>query len=136
MNLPYAVFVFAPTSSNLFAATTRPNLPNTYGLPGGKIDKSDISNSLSNTLHNAILREASEEGWLLDDINTDIVYQTFIENEKLVVWITAQKATKLQSFKEQGRISPVELPLKELAPFYNNSNAIIGYELYKATRTP
>lgn len=134
IEIPYAVFVFAPSSDGLFAATTRPGLKNVYGLPGGKIDKADHGSTLQETLLNAIIREAKEEGWKLINVNTDIVYFCYWENKK-TVWVTAERAIKLSHYKEKHRIQPIELPLHAIAPHYNNNNAIKGYEKYKSSRT-
>jgi 8-oxo-dGTP pyrophosphatase MutT (NUDIX family) len=98
MNEVFAAFVVACTEGG-FAATTRPDLLEKFGLPGGKLEAGESPLE-------AAIREAAEEGWLVSGINP-MPIQAYVLDGKLVLWFTATTAVRLSVYKEQGRITPV-----------------------------
>lgn len=103
--IPFAVFVVVETNNGLYAATTR--VEGGIGLPGGKIDKGE-------TLLDAAYRECAEEGWLINKIDDKILHE-YVVDDKLIIWLYGKDAVKLDSYKEKGRIEPIEKSLEELS---------------------
>mgnify|MGYP003439694252 FL=1 len=123
----FAAFVVAPaaTSSNrtLVAATTRASdrgEAGRIGLPGGKLD-------MGESAYDAALREAREEGWYVEEI-ADVPFHTATVEGKTVAWFAAKSARALLSYKEQGRIRPLAVSVKDVAESgYGNAAAMAAW---------
>jgi 8-oxo-dGTP pyrophosphatase MutT (NUDIX family) len=105
----FAVFVIAPTGGGLYAGTTRAKdrgEGGRIGLPGGKVD-------LGEGPEEAAIREAAEEGW--EVMGPLEVVHTGLVDGRLVYWYRGIGAKKLEHFKEEGRIEPIEVTLEELS---------------------
>lgn len=115
-----AVFVVVEIEPGIVAATTRAadrNEAGKIGLPGGKVDPGE-------SLIQAAIREAYEEGWDVSDIN-DIPFYTQQVDEFQVYWFKAQTAVKLDNFKEMHRIQPIMVSIEDIAKSgYGNDNAV------------
>ena len=94
----FAAFVVARTEGG-FAATTRPDLLEKFGLPGGKLEAGESPIE-------AVVREAAEEGWKISGVDP-LPIQAYVLDGKLILWFTATTAVRLSVYKEQGRITPV-----------------------------
>ena len=94
----FAAFVVAHTEGG-FAATTRPDLLEKFGLPGGKLEAGESPIE-------AVVREAAEEGWKISGVDP-LPIQAYVLDGKLILWFTATTAVRLSVYKEQGRITPV-----------------------------
>lgn len=108
-NTPFAVFVLAEVEPGLYAATTRAadrGELGRIGLPGGKVDPGESP-------EDAAIRESAEEGFKVQGPLT-LIHEDFVDG-KLIWWYRALSAKKLKSFKEQGRIKPILVPLKDIA---------------------
>lgn len=106
---PFAVFVVAQVAGGLYAATTRAKdrgEAGRIGLPGGKVDPGESPEQ-------AAIREAAEEGWRITGPLRKI-HEGIVEG-RLVWWFAAPRAEVLVVYKEQGRITPVEATLEEIA---------------------
>lgn len=106
-----------------FAGTTRAadrGEAGKIGLPGGKVD-------LGESPVQAALRESAEEGWAVSGIEPEPFYTAMVEGH-LVAWFRAESAAPLESFKEQGRISPIVATLDEIASSgYGNDGAMAAW---------
>lgn len=103
---PFAVFLVSKIG-NQFCATTRTD--GTLGLAGGKIDQGE-------TPQQALLREASEEGWKLpDDVQLTLIHQQLVDNH-LCLWFQSDKTpVQLTSYKEMKRgIKPILISHQQL----------------------
>ena len=108
----FAVFVVARATDHqgMFAATTRAKdrgESGRIGLPGGKVDEGE-------SLVAAALREASEEGWDVVGLNPSPIHTSQVDG-KHIAWLEAEGASVKETFKEEGRIRPVAVPLADIA---------------------
>jgi 8-oxo-dGTP pyrophosphatase MutT (NUDIX family) len=107
---PFAVFAVAPTGDGLIAATTRAHdrgEAGRIGLPGGKVDQGE-------TPIEAVIRESAEEGWTLHHVYPEPIHTAVVDGH-MVWWFAAATATKLSTYKEVGRITPLTATLEQLA---------------------
>ena len=105
---PFAAFVLAKYKSG-YAATTRAadkGETGKIGLPGGKLD-------LNETPVQAAEREAREEGWSIDIVNTDPIQIAQVEG-KTVYWYEGVNAKPLNDYKEKNRITPIVASREEI----------------------
>ncbi len=102
--LPKAVFIIYQLPNGKFAATTR--VGGGVGLPGGKVEQGEA-------LAAAALREAREEGWAVDSV-LPMACRRGIKSHHSIHWFTTFKMTKLDEYKEKGRIAPVTATFDEL----------------------
>lgn len=93
-------------------ATTRDKGNLAVGLPGGKADDGE-------TPRQAAIREAAEEGWKVFGVSRKPVRVKAVDGFQ-VFWFTAEKAVKLESFKEKGRITPIVTDIATVASGYGN----------------
>lgn len=110
IDTPFAVFVLAPTKNGKWAATTRAadrGEGGKIGLPGGKVDHDETPVS-------AAIREAEEEGWRVVNIENEPSHKAIIDGNP-VWWFKAEAAEMLDSYKEKGRITPIEVELRDIA---------------------
>ena len=118
-----AVFIFARTQNGLWAATTRAadrGESGRIGLPGGKVDPGE-------TLIDAAIRKAGEEGWRIASSVALVLVHTGTIEGRPVYWFFAQGgvATKRSRYKEMGRISPIYATLSDIsASGYGNDDAV------------
>ena len=116
-NFLFAVFAVVKTQ-NGFAATTRAadrGESGKIGLAGGKVDAGE-------TAVEAVIREAAEEGWIITGVNPTPIHTAFVEG-KMVGWFTATNAVKAITYKEMGRITPIEVTREAIiACGYGNEN--------------
>jgi hypothetical protein len=111
MDKPFAVFVLVQVDGG-YAATTRTK--GRIGLPGGKVEKNESP-------VDAAYREGKEEGWEIKDIDPNPI-QTVIREGKLFWWFKAKSAKKLDTYKEQGKITAFVASGKEiLTSGYSNA---------------
>lgn len=117
MKTLFAVFVLVQLG-NSFAATTRAKdrgEAGKIGLPGGKVDMGEHPIQ-------AVVREAREEGWDVCEVNPFPIRSQLVDG-KLVYWYRANKAKKLENYKEKGRIQPILASAEEiLNSGYGNEN--------------
>ena len=108
--LPFAVFIVAPTEGG-YAATTRAadrGEAGRVGLPGGKVDPGERPEE-------AAIRESREEGWEVVGVDPTPIHKDVVEG-KPVWWFKAESASPLQDYKEKSRgILPIVLPLADIA---------------------
>jgi hypothetical protein len=106
---PFASFVVVQCKGG-YAATTRAadkGEQGKIGLAGGKIDKGETSRQ-------AVVREASEEGWDVSGVSLSPVHTAIVDGQ-LVHWFSAKSAVIKTDFKEKGRIQPIVSNLNQLA---------------------
>lgn len=119
-----AVFIIAETSPNAYAATTRPvdrGEGGKIGFPGGKVDPNE-------TLIEAAVREACEEGW---DVTIEDTAPVFIieRGDYRITWFKGVNPIQRTHYKEKGRIVPVEATFEDLAtPEFSNDEALQSYK--------
>jgi ADP-ribose pyrophosphatase YjhB (NUDIX family) len=122
MTSPFAVFAVALLPCGAVAATSRAadrGEAGKIGLPGGKVDPGESPRE-------ALLREASEEGWLLSGVEETPFHVATVEG-KTVAWFRAQSAQALVDFKEKGRIAPLKASREALAASgYGNDLAFLA----------
>lgn len=118
----HAVFVVAERGG-WFAATTRcadtGEDPKTVAFPGGKIDPGE-------TIREAAIREAHEEGWEFRVVESDPFFVAEVEG-KMVAWVRAFGPKKLLHFKEQNRLRNVMATAEKLSsqnPAFRNAEAL------------
>ena len=113
----FAVFAVVK-AGNGFAATTRAADRGEFGrigLAGGKVDANE-------TAVEAVIREAAEEGWFITGVNPTPIH-TALYDGKMVGWFTATNAVKAITYKEMGRITPIEVTREAIiACGYGNEN--------------
>lgn len=118
-----AVFVLAKTCDGKFAATTRAadrGEEGRIGLPGGKVDDGE-------SLVDAVMREAYEEGWGVCGLDPMPFHSAIVDGYD-VYWFAAAGAIRLTRYKEQDRIKPVPVSLKKIAKCgYGNDTAVSKY---------
>lgn len=119
-NKPFAAFVLSKTENGLYAATTRPYDKETpIGLPGGKVEEGE-------TPMEAALRESEEEGWKMIGINPNPILKK-TNHHGIIFWFTAEKAIKLDDYKEkQEGIVNIEVSLEEIARSGNGNEFIMN----------
>ena len=92
----FAVFVVAVDEKGSFAFTTRPESKTSkFGLPGGKVDAGE-------SLSDAVIREATEEGWLVTLRSNDPFYTDIVKGRK-IAWFAGDVVEKLVDYKEAYR---------------------------------
>jgi len=130
--MPSASFVVVSTPSDSserkFAAVTREKAG--LGLPGGKVEPGE-------TPVDAVVREATEEGWQVYDVSPHPFFKSEVDGEP-VWWYAAAIAYPLDDWKEKSRgIAPVAVTLREIKlSGYCNDLAIASYESYRKNFTP
>lgn len=120
--LQQSVFlVIKDHQTKLFAATTRPD-SSAIGLPGGKIEHGE-------SLLDAAMREAHEEGWLVElrDASFSIM-QTIVDDGKVFHWIkpNVRRIDVLPDYKEKGRIKPLWATVEEVAAFGKGNQFLLS----------
>jgi len=117
----YAAFVAALTEDGQWAATTRAadrGESGRIGLAGGKIDDGE-------TAEQAALREAAEEGWLIQPNSLSILHVQYVDGNPVVWFFSNQPAIPLEEWEEKGRITPIAVSYEALAASgYGNDAAM------------
>lgn len=119
-----AAFVAVRLPDGKIAATTRASNSAgvaKIGLPGGKLDPGEA-------LRDAALREAAEEGWAIAELDEAPYYTAMVDNFECH-WFAGRGAAKLDTFKEKGRIKPIEVDICDLkTPGLGNDKAMEAFE--------
>lgn len=119
-----AAFVTVRLPNGKIAATTRAadrGEAGRIGLPGGKPDPGE-------TLWQAALREAKEEGWEVEGLNHE-PYHVAMVGDYECSWFLARDARTLDDYKEYGRIKPIEVDISALkTPELGNDLAMLAFE--------
>lgn len=102
-----AAFVLAPIArgTDIWAVVTRPG-SDKIGLPGGKAEPGD------ETLADTAVREAFEEGWLVEGIG-QCFHVAEVDGYE-VHWFEAEVAYPMVDFKEKGRIETTSASTHEV----------------------
>lgn len=127
----FAVFVVAADCDGLIAVTTRPKGKSSpYGFPGGKVEPGE-------TLSQAALREAEEEGWRVR-LKSDEPFYTDVVKGRKVAWFAADILEKLSDYKEahRGLRTFLACPAWTCCTGYKNDIAIEKYLQLYPVREP
>lgn len=89
----FAVFAVAKVGDKFCAVTDENGI--IRGLPGGKIDPTDID------IFDACVRESAEEGWNL--LPTGEILQLTMVDGKLVAWLKCNQFGIISNHKEKSR---------------------------------
>lgn len=108
-----AVFIVIKNENDQILCVTRPSEKAKYegdfGLPGGMVEESE-------TLIEAMQREALEEGIDIIHLNPSFIYTCIYEERNLqVYWFLGKGSFTKGEYKEQHRISPVYKTKEELS---------------------
>lgn len=126
MSEVFAVFVVAANRKGQVAVTTRPaGKSSPYGFPGGKVEPGE-------TLAEAAIREAEEEGWRVS-LRSDKPFYTDTVKGRLVAWFAGDIVEKLADYKEahRGLKTFLACPAWTCCTGYKNDLAIEKFlELY------
>jgi 8-oxo-dGTP pyrophosphatase MutT (NUDIX family) len=119
---PFAVFVVAPVkgTNGLLAATTRAKdkgEAGEIGLPGGKLNPGEDP-------RDAVIREAGEEGWVVNGVDL-YPFRKAMVNGKAIWWYKALEASRLEAYKESGRIRNMPSTPENLAKLTRYDNEFI-----------
>lgn len=128
--LKQAAFVLAPIARGCvdsWAVVTRPG-SDKIGLPGGKVEQGE-------TPANAALREALEEGWMVEGLG-QCFHVAQVDGYE-VHWFEAEMASPMVDFKEKGRVEPTSATTHEVEESgMGNLQAMAAYEKLHPLSSP